>query len=428
MQPAISFVDKFIERYCSELSDKHYTAVLDRLSINPTRKMTIANIALNRLRFIAIVAQFIFLIRFGKNEQKHQVYFVETVLDEERIKVRQHHIMKVSGESAEPLCVYNKHRVKINSLDQFYFLIKTWFSDLLFSLLSIFDFSPYQINDLAMFIYEKNILLVNDIKSLHIFSIHKANKYLLASWKPGEIITYVYFPNAPLSNSKGGYFSNVSFVLPGKHQAEELRIIQEKGIIVLNSVKVILAGNEFGLYVDNYLKNQKHHIGFFSEGWWARNENGLSIEEISKLKRHLDKPKSNYARLEEALLFECVRIATANKFSLALYLHPCEIRLQKMGVPSKHLNYIDNKNIFLGENSNGISNIYESIAGIVAMADSSIIADRYNVGLKTITCGYEILKIYKLDSVLSFYSREAISIESFEKLEEIIINLLSDTG
>jgi hypothetical protein len=226
---------------------------------------------------------------------------------------------------------------------------------------------------------------------LHVFSTYYLPYYLLVNSNVVSVDVFIYFGNAPLNFPyRYGCFKSTSVYFANKGQFEEAKILRDRGVLEFDSYSIATAGSK--------AKEYSWDLGFFSEGWWLRRSgDGFSIENVDALKKKLAKNRPlKAASLEFDLLGLAVNFAKENNLRLAIFLHPSECRMVEKGISSPYLKFIDNENIFIGENILGISDFASAKIGITMLPSSSIITDRGALGLKTMYLNSLYLEKYSL--------------------------------
>lgn len=389
-----SYIDLIVRMYCSGLNNIHKKAVYSRLK-SFEKKNKIGMFFVDRFLLIFRIALFPLKLKINHSLPKEIVCISDTYYDKNRMEIRKYKIKQLNDNSSYPL--FEEGKLQIKSRLDFLRIFKSWCFDFLLSLLSLIDFHNYELRGISNFINEKNALLIKNPKELHIFGIPKVEKYLLSSWNGINIKKFIHFGNSPLVNKKIGYYKNTTLVTGGKRQIEEITYHTKISNMVLQDVALVNNGNSFDIFLDKFNKNERYDVGFFSEGFWMRDKNGMSIEDPEILHKYLlNKKENNMALLEKKLFNECIRVAKKNNLKLSIYLHPCEERMIKNGIDSPFLDYIDNKSVFLGEKKNGFSNIYESKIAVLTLPTSSIILDCYEINKPIICASKKLLDEYEI--------------------------------
>jgi hypothetical protein len=422
-----SFLDIINKYYCAETNQIHKKALLSRLKKSRKKKISIGLTLIDRIRFILKILYFPFKLSFGEYNYDENIFISDTIYNSERMAIRKYKINQLNGngKNAQPIIRKNNFRIK-NVQDLL--IVKVWLFDLLLSFLSLIDTNSYKLHFFSSFIFGKNAVLLSKPEEIHIFRIDRAEQYLLSAWSCSGTRKYIHSPNGPLLSSKYGHYSNLTFVMSGHGQIEELESYVKSEDIILNNVKITINGNAYGLFIDRFDKTAKYEVGFYSEGYWMRDQYGYSIEDPIKLNKYLEQEDNKKARIEKELLLECIRIAKKYKYKIAIYLHPCEERMQKKGFISPHIGKIDNDLIFFGEKIKGFSNIFECKVGVVAMPGCSIILDRYNINKPTICSSYELLEAFniKYNYDHGFYKSPGIIIKDIGELKTKIFKYLEN--
>lgn len=418
-----SYLDIINKYYCAETNQTHKKALLSGLKNSQKKKLSIGLIFIDRIRFILKIACFPMNLSFGKYHYNENICISDTDYSIKRMEIRKYKINQLNGKLAEPIITKSSFRIK-NVYDLL--IIKTWLCDLVLSFLSLLDTNLYKLYFFSSFIYEKNAILLRRPEEIHIFYIARAEQYLLSAWSCLGTKKYVHLSNSSLSSRKYGYYSNLNFVVCGRGHIEELNNYVKAGNIILNKVEIMINGNEFDLFIDRFKKRPKYEIGFFSEGYWMRDEKDYSIEDPIKLSKYLEQKKTKKAQIENELLLECIRVAKKHKYKIAIYLHPCEERILKKGFSSPHIEKVDNDFIFLGDKIKGFSNIFECKVGVVAMPGCSIILDRYNINKPTICLSYRLLKALNIgyEFTNDIYKPPGIFIQDIGELKIKILKYL----
>jgi hypothetical protein len=421
-----SYIDLIIRFYCSGLNNVHKKAVYSKL--NSFEKNKIGIFFVDRFLLIFRIALFPLKLKIDHSLNEDIVCISDTQYNKNRMEIRKYKIKQLNNNSSYPLFEEGKLRTK-SRLD-FLRIFKLWCFDFLVSLLSLIDFHNYELRDISNFINEKNALLIKKPKEIHIFYMSKAEKYLLSSWNGINIKKFIHFSNSPLCNKKIGYYNNITIVVSGKRQIEEITHHTKIGNIVLQDVIIVNNGNEFEIFLNNFNKNERYDVGFFSEGYWMRDKNEYSIEDPKILHKYLlNQKENNMGLLEKELFNECLRVVKKNNLKLSIYLHPCEERMIKKGINSPFLDYINDKSVFLGEKKNSFSNIYECKIAVVTSPLSSIILDCYEINKPIICVSKKVLHEYESNNQIeysdNFYS--GIQINNLKDLEKKIRVTLRDT-
>ncbi len=362
-------------------------------------------------------------VKFTFSIEKESDFYASIVTSE---KVQQEAEYAI-GKKLDALDVKN---IRVSVLNCKFWLI--YISNIVIALFSLFDLSLVRYASLSRF-FRYRLALNSSLRvnELYLIGVHSPSMYALLSSLKNEQVYFVAVLNDPSVNTlkKHGDFQGVNIAIRNETHLKELEILKKKGVADFSEEKVVKVGNSAQLYLDQFDQSQKkYEIGFFTEGWWMRDfETGFSIEDTDKLNLHLETPLRFEAELEIDLLKMTLQFCKENKFKMAIYLHPCELRARENGICSPFEKFIDNDVCFYGEKLEGISNIFESEIAITVLPTASLITDRSEYGLKTIFLSPAFFLKQETDNLIKdtgferlFYSPYDISCDSVEQvLDEI---------
>ncbi len=313
------------------------------------------------------------LVRFRKNNS-NLILMVEPSNSDYHIKIYDYFLKRRINNKITPY--HWKNGIIIESPSAFVMFFKYWLSMLKIAFQFLFVTSNLPFYELFKFqITLLNVKLLKP-REIYIFNYHSVVSNLLVVSLKSFSNVYYYPSNSNLvPTMRYGYFYNTTIILSSKMQLVQFNYLCNIGWIKIINAKVEIAESLFIMHHNDFPREIKYDLGFFSSGEWARRNGLFRGDNLAEIGKNISN-SNELAKLSESILEFLVPFALKNKLKLKIYLHPYERELithYKIFPP--FYKYIDNTNIFNSDlSSNSISNLFEIQLSIITI--SSILFDR----------------------------------------------------
>lgn len=350
-------------------------------------------ILVDRLLLILRVVLVPLSVRFEKKE-KNADYVFDLSYDLKRVELRIQQL-KNANLGSEFSCLGVNDKIVVSSFGDLKFL-KLWLLDVIVVFKSLFDLSELKYNWFVKFSIAKYCVFVYRPRRLFIYSFHSPASYLLATFSSGRCVTYISTSNSTLftENSRGN-LNGCRILASSSFHFKELEYLKKRGWLKFNNDPLNI-GNEFSYEVSKMSRTIEYDLGFYSSGFWARDEMGNRLAISNGI-------ETRSSLLELELLKMAVKIANEENLKLGIFLHPHEKDLISRGFESPWVRFVNNENVFIDNEFGKVSNIFSSKIAITYQ--SSIIYDRGQYGLITLVPSKMLKEKFQ---VVSIFRRQLI--------------------
>lgn len=217
------------------------------------------------------------------------------------------------------------------------------------------------------------------------------------------------------------FFPKVHLCLCSKYQEEEAGNYLRLGWIVCRDVRMT-GFEEYYMYKDIKPQEPVFDIGVYSSGWWAREGGVYQSNDIEAIRQYRFMDNQIYSDFLD-MLRVLHEIKIKYNLKIKVYPHPYERRLaNEYGIECPYIPFLVDKDFAFDSDSqmNSINKIYECNIGISIA--STIVGDRWNLGLNAISLTNDTVSSFLKPKYLGKYSKYIIS--SSNELFNLVPKLL----
>lgn len=268
-------------------------------------------------------------------------------------------------------------------------------------------------------------LLSHSDSNFYLFRLYQQSSYFISLFLSSYLgkNTFALSGNSFMNEKRYSYFPKVHFCLCSKFQEIEWSNYIKLGWAKCYDIRMT-GVEEYYLYKDLKTIPPKYDIGVYSSGWWAR-ELGIyqtgDIEGVRNLKYANNEIYKSFVHL----LCTLHELKNTYGYSVIVYPHPYERRLfNDYGIRCPYLEMLNSFGFVFDDDKaqNSIMKLFESKLGI-AMG-STIVADRWNLGLAAISYQQKDLKEIMPIKYLGYYQKYFF--DNIAKLKIIIPSFFSN--
>ena len=408
------FLKYFKKWLYTEIGSDDYR-VFKSFYLKVDKHLTTKEFLKDRLMLILRVLSMPLLLRYKKYEQKER-YMIDDISS---YPLRNQYIKYYDNRTDIGLIERRfKSIIMINSWSDLWVFIKAY----TYALLSIFKiiFIPlnFSLLQFSNYYYMRTKILILKPKKIYMFYSYLPQMYLISLYSSNIKKIKVDYIIGNMINEylRYSYLENVQVCFANTLYKEEYEAFQKIGWINDTNVNYLVTGNEF--LINKKLENFKYDIGFFSSAFWARKDGLYADYNKEALKE--GKYKNNiYAKRENIILKNIIKIAKKHNLSMKIYLHPYEKNLiSKYNIYPPYWKLIPKE--LLEENKLlGSNDFFEAKVGV--LLQSSIFYDRWENNLLTICYQFKNPK-NKVQIPLKYLGLYAIyGFKNLKELEKQVI-------